>query len=143
MATGCSKWLPAVFRMHFPQVPKMAAPVEDLRWTSRYSAHWNALNGFQCISNGFFISLDEFFALQQFHWNEITSSREAPLYCHCSSFLFLPIILVCRPISFEPLKVLPSLTELSFILITNLQIFIKHRLTYADLFELMTDNQQG
>ncbi|XP_078239616.1 protein Churchill isoform X3 [Pogona vitticeps] len=28
--------------------------MEDLHWTSRYSARWNALNGFQCISMGFF-----------------------------------------------------------------------------------------
>ena len=65
MATGCSKWLPTVFLDGFLtlQALKMAAPMEDLHRTVSYSAHWNALNGFQCISMGFFISL-YIFALQ-------------------------------------------------------------------------------
>ena len=54
--------------------------MEDLRWTSRYSARWNALNSFQCVSMGFFILFDYVFALQQFRWNKLTSSSKAPLY---------------------------------------------------------------
>ena len=61
MATHCVKWLPAVFLDGFLalQTPKMATPMEDLHWTASYSAHWNALSGFQCVSMGFFISLNE------------------------------------------------------------------------------------
>ena len=49
MATGCSKWLPTVFLDGFLalQAPKMSAPMEGLRWTVSYSAHWNAFNVFQ------------------------------------------------------------------------------------------------
>ena len=54
--------------------------MEDLRWTSRYFTHWNALNGFQCISVGFFISLDDDFVLQRFRWSGLMLSSEAPLY---------------------------------------------------------------
>ena len=81
MAASCSKWLPAVFLEGFlaSKAAKMAAPMEDLCWTVSYSVHWNTLNGFQCVSMGFFISLYDVFALQRFRWNKLTSLREAPL----------------------------------------------------------------
>ena len=34
--------------------------MEDLRWVSRYSAHWNTLNSFQCVSMGFLFHLMTF-----------------------------------------------------------------------------------
>ena len=45
-------------RCFLGQIPRFTGTengrhMEDLRWTSRYSAHWNTLNGFQCISIGF------------------------------------------------------------------------------------------
>ena len=61
---------------------EMAAPMEDLRWTVSFSAHWNTLNSFQCISMGFLISLYDVFALQRFCWNKLTSLSKAPLYTH-------------------------------------------------------------
>ena len=66
-----SKWPPA-FKMapgcFLGRIPRYTGTenghrIEDLRWTSRYSAHWNALNRFSMHFNGFFkISLDEDFA---------------------------------------------------------------------------------
>ena len=56
MAAGFSKWLPAVFRMDFfaAQASENGRPMEDLRWTRRYFAHWNALNQFSMHFNGLF-----------------------------------------------------------------------------------------
>ena len=56
IAAGCSKWLPAVFRMDFfaAQASENGRPMEDLHWTLRYFAHWNALNQFSMHFNGLF-----------------------------------------------------------------------------------------
>ena len=55
MAACCEKWLPAVLQDGFLtiQSPENGCPMEDLCFTMRYLAHWNALKGFQCVSMGF------------------------------------------------------------------------------------------
>ena len=83
MATGCLKWLPGVFG----QIPRFTGSENGHTYggsslEGEFSAHWNALRGFQCVSMGFFIWLYDVFALQQFCWNEFMSLRKAPLYIY-------------------------------------------------------------
>ena len=56
---GCrlKKMAPRCFLGQIPRFTgtKNSRRMEDLGWMSTYSAHWNALNGFQCVSMGFFL----------------------------------------------------------------------------------------
>ena len=83
MAARCEKWLPAMcFRMDLSlyRHRKMAAlwRIFAARWgISPIGTHWT---GFQCISMGFLLSLDDNFVLQRFCWNGLSLSSKAPLY---------------------------------------------------------------
>ena len=70
-------------RYVFGRIPRFTgsengSPYGGSSLDGEFSAHWNALKGFQCISMGFFISL-YVFAVQRFRWNELMSLSETPL----------------------------------------------------------------